>query len=187
MSLNLAAPEQRSPLKSILIAAAVMIAIAAAIFLFLPRRPAEISVAKVQVFAPHTDFKAMAGSTHIVGQAAQSQDDLYVVVTIKVTDKLRLPLFLAPPEATLTIPAGEADAAAISPRYIPQLETVFPALTPLIVNPLADGDEVAPGATREASVLFLFPGLKEEDWKSKQAATLTVKFAHQEPQTISLK
>jgi len=187
MSLNLAPPESRSPTKSILIAAAVMIVIAVGIFLYLPKRPAELSLAKVQTFAPHTEFKAMAGAgPHVIGQGAQSQDDLYVVATVRVADKLHLPLFLAPPEASLTTAAGTMDATVINARDISRLELSFPALTPMISNPLADGDEVAPGTTREATVVLLFTGLKEDDWKTKQSATLTVKFAHQEPQTIPL-
>jgi len=188
MSLNLGPTETRSPLKSILIAAAVMIAIAVAIFLFLPKRPAEISVVKVQTFGPHTEFKAMAGAgPHVIGQGSQSQDDLYVVATVRVSDKLHnLPLFLAPPEATVNTAAGSMDATVINARDISRLELSFPELTPMISNPLRDGDEVAPGTTREATVVMLFAGMKEADWKAKQSATLTVKFAHQEAQTVPL-
>jgi len=186
MPLNLGPTEERSRSGAVLVAIAILVTVAIGVFFLIPRRVAELSLQHLEVFAPHTEFTAMAGSTHVIGQVAQSQDDVYIVATVRITDKLHVPIFLDTAEATMTTSAGTAEATVISPRDIARLELSFPQLTPLAINPLQDGEEIAPGATREGTIILLFPTLTQDQWKAKQSANLTLKIAHQGSETITL-
>lgn len=185
--LKLAHEPERSPIRAVLIAAASLIAVAAAIFLFTPRKTAETTVQKVDLFAPHTAFAEIAGKgPHVIGAAASSEDDLYVVVTLQITDKLHLPIFLTGETATLIL----NDNTAAQPSIITQndftrLSGIFPRLA-TFGKPFNDTDAIQPGTTRQGTVILLFPGLTEADWQKKKSATLTYTLAHQSPQTITL-
>ena len=113
----------RSPLPVVLTAAGILIVVAVAVLYFNPRKTAELSVTKVQIFAAHTETKALQGSTHIIGTNPHADDDLYVLVTVKLTDKLRLPLFIKDETAILTAPDHSiAEASAIQ---VPELPNSF--------------------------------------------------------------
>src|ERR1700679_1945274 len=85
----------------LVIAAIVMTAVGVAVYMLNPRKTAEITVQKTELFAPHTEFKQMPGSGQIIGAPAESEDNLYVVATVSITDKLRLPIFLDSVSATM--------------------------------------------------------------------------------------
>jgi hypothetical protein len=177
----------RGPLAASLIAVFVVIAIFVAMFLLNPRKTADLSVTKVDLFAPHTVFQAQRGEIHIVGEAPASEDDLYVVAHVKLTDKLRLPIYLSDWTATVTLADGRTlDATTVPATQLPRLEETFPALTPLVSQPLHYGDEVAPGATTEGSVVLLFPNTTQAAWQSKHSAVLTIELRDQNPQTAPL-
>ena len=59
-------------------------------------------------------------------------------------------------------------------------------LTPMLTNPLNDGDEISPGQTRDVTILLLFPNTTEEMWHAKKSAVLTIALRNQAPQTVSL-
>jgi hypothetical protein len=177
----------RGPLAAALIAVFAVIIIFVAMFLFNPRKTAVLSVTKVDLFAPHTEFKDLQGAIHVLGEAAASEDDLYVVAHVKLTDKLRLPIFLSDWTATVTLADGRTlDATTVPATQLPRLEETFPALTPLVSQPLHYGDEVAPGATTEGSVVLLFPNTTQAAWQSKHSAVLTIELRDQNPQTAPL-
>jgi hypothetical protein len=185
--LNLGPTEHRSPLNSILIAAAVLLAIFTALYFFTWHKIAEITVTRAEVFAPHTEFKQMPGAVHVLGAPPSAEDNVYIVATIRFTDKMRLPIFFSSASATMLDSTGAALEATVVPaRDMPRMEASFPALTPMLTQPLVDGDEIAPGATREGTVLLLFPGITEDIWKAKKSATLTLNLAHQQPQTVPI-
>jgi hypothetical protein len=150
--------------------------------MFNPRKTAVITVQKTQLFTPHTEFKQMPGSGRIIGAQAESEDNVYVVATVSITDKLRLPLFLDSVSATMTTDAGTTQATNVSPLDLPRLEQIFPKITPLVsvpgAPPLRFEDTVSPGATRVGIVVFLFPQITAQAWAAKKSATLTVNFAH---------
>jgi hypothetical protein len=181
--LQIAPPPDHNPLiPKLVIAAVVMVLIAAAVYMLNPRKTAVIAVQKAEIFAPHTEFKQMPGSGRIIGAAAESEDNVYVVATVSITDKLRLPLFLDSVSATMTTDAGSLQATNVSPLDLPRLEQIFPQITPLLsapgVPPLRFQDVVSPGATRVGTVVFLFPQTSAKAWAAKKSATLTVNFAH---------
>jgi len=186
MPLNLGPAPERSRTPAILIAVLVLAAIAAAIYYFSPRTPAQIQVVKVDIFAPHTETKAAKGGVHILGTPAFTEDNLYVVVHVSIENKLRRTLYLDSPEATLTLPEGTTSATVVNPADVLRLEQSFPALTPLASHPLGSESEIASRATVEGSIILLFPTLTESAWKTKKSATLTVNLHNLPSQTITV-
>src|ERR1700748_3777638 len=122
----MASSSDRGPLTAVIIAFVVLAIITAAGFLLNPHKTAELSVSKVDLFAPHTQFDASKGSMKVLGETAQSEDDLYVVPHVSITDKLRLPLFLFGWTATVTLADGSTqDAPVVTPQQLPRLHHIF--------------------------------------------------------------
>jgi hypothetical protein len=186
--LNLGPAQTGSPVKSILIAVVVLAAIAAGIYYLNPRSTANITVPATQLYAAHTTSNDTAsGEMHIVGQLAESENDLYVIATLNVHNNLPIPIFLDSVTATYTTPQDTViDTRAPSAADLARLEQIFPALTPLLPTPFPLSDAVAAKSTVQGTVLLHFPGLTEQTWKQRKSTTLTVNFTHQAPQTVNL-
>ena len=199
--LSLAPPTDRNPLKAILIAAAVLALVAFAVFWLNPHKVATAQITQEQLLATHTQFGSltpkdaakMPGGMRVVGEkpaagpAAGSEDNLYVIATVHLDNKLRLPVFITGATTTLADAQGaQAEGRTIAPRDVPQLEALYPQLKPMLPHPLADGEEAAPGQSAEGQVVLLFSSLNEQSWHAKKSATLTLDLAHQDPVTIQL-
>ena len=175
-------PDENRIIPKILIAGVVMALLGVAIYMLNPRKTAVITVQKTELFTPHTEFKQMPGSGRIIGAQAESEDNVYVVATVSITDKLRLPLFFDSVSATMTTDAGSTQATNVAPIDFPRLEQIFPQITPLVSQPgappLKFQDTISPGETRVGTLVFLFPQISAKTWAAKKSATLTVNFAH---------
>ena len=184
----MASSSDRGPLTAVVIAFVVLAIITAAVFLLNPHKIAELSVSKVDLFAPHTQFDAAQGSMKVLGETAQSEDDLYVVAHVNISDKLRLPLFLFGWTATVTLADGSTqDATVVPAQQLPRLGQIFPQLATLSTQqPFHDGDEIAPGTTSSGSFVLLFPNTTQDQWNKKRSAVLTIHLRNQEPQTVKL-
>jgi hypothetical protein len=182
--LKLAPPSDSNRLiPKLVIAGVVMILVAVAVYMLNPRKTAEITVQKTALFAPHTEFKQAPSSSQIIGAPAESEDDVYVVATLRIDDKLRLPIFIASTSATLTTEDGFThEATVISPLDLPRLEATFPQILPLVnppaPPPLQFEDAISEGATRVGTVVLLFPQTSEKQWHEKKSATLIMHLAH---------
>jgi hypothetical protein len=192
-NLQIVSPEdENNPIPKILFAAAVMIVIGVAVFLLNPRKTAELSVQKVDLFAPHTVMNAEAGGGQVIGAAPSSEDDLYVVATLKITDKLRLPIFVDSYAATLTTSSGATlDATIVAGQLLPKVGETFPQILPLVnppaATPIKFDDAIQPGTTKVGSVVLLFPQASEKVWREKKSATLTLTLSHDAaPLTVAL-
>jgi hypothetical protein len=184
--LKLAPEPEHGVMPAISIAVLVLVVVAVVVFLVNPRETAVLKVDKVQLYAPHTDVKADKHATKEI-LANMGEDDLYVVATVTMTDKLRLPIFITDTTLTLTSADGSAlQATGVSPKYYQQIEASFPPLTPMLGPPIYDGDELEPGSTRTGNVLMLFPGLTEAAWTHRKSAVLTINLRNQAPQSITL-
>jgi hypothetical protein len=153
------------------------------VYLLNPRKTAEITVEKTGVFAPHTVFEQTPSSSHIIGAAAEAEDDVYIVATVRIEDKLRLPIFLASTSATMITQSGSTlEATVLSPVDLPRLEETFPQIIQLVRSPqpplLKFEDTISAGTSRVGTVVLLFPQISEKDWRAKKSATLTVHLAH---------
>jgi hypothetical protein len=176
-------PDNHRLIPMLVIAAIVMIAVGIAVYMLNPRKTAVITVQKTELFAPHTEFKQTPSSSHIIGAAEVSEDDVYVVATLRIQDKLRLPIFLTNTSATMTKDDGTTlEATVISPLDLPRLEQTFPQIVPLVSAPapppLQFEDAIAAGTIRAGTVVLLFPQTSEKQWRAKKSATLTVRLAH---------
>ncbi len=171
----------------IAIAAVVLAAIGAAVFYFNPHSIAETSVTRVQIYNARSETKAIRGTTNIIGAAAHVDNDLYVIVNLKVTDKLRLPIYIDGETAVITQPDHTVvEGDIIQKNELPNLFLMFPALQPLASAPLERNKEIAPGQTAEGMLLLHFPGATEAIWTGKESATLTINLFHQPPQVVTL-
>ena len=186
--LNLGPPPNRSPLPAILSAAGILATAAAAVFLLNPHKTADLAVTDVKLYAARVETQATAnGGMHVVGTTGRVDKDLYVLVRIKLTDDLRLPLFVKNETLTLTAPDSSIlTSEAMPPAQAASTFTTFPALGAMAGTALPRDAQVAPGGSTEGMVLFHFSGLTDEDWKARKVATLTVDLFHQAPQTIAL-
>ena len=149
-----------------------------------PHTIADISVSQPAIYAAHTVFKS---NSIIVGQDP-SQDDLYLIVNVRIQDRLRLPLFIKDFTATLTpsnpdgTPAEPITSSAVQKLDIPNLYTSFPALKALAAQqtaqPLYREIQIDPGNFTEGTVLLHFP-VTQTTWNQRKTATLTIDFYHQ--------
>lgn len=188
--LQFAPPAERSPWTAIIIAVVVLAAVGAAIFYFNPHRVADLSVPHVDVFAPHTEFSSLKGASgmNIIQTGTNAEDNLYIVATVHIDNKLRLPLFITGVQGTLTDATGQLyNAHTIGAIDLGRLETTFPQITPMVTHPLQDDDQVPAKSSLDRQVLLLFPTFNADTWQKKKAASITLNFAHQEPQTVAIK
>lgn len=178
----------RGPLTAVILAFIIMVTAAVTVYLLVPHRITAISVSKLDLFAPHTAFQAQqGGSVQIVGEPAQAEDDLYVVAHVNITNKLREKVFISGWSATaMFVDGSTADATYVAKSQLPRLEQIFPQIAGLATDPLGDGDELNPGATRSGSIVLLFPNTTEDKWSKKGSAVLTIDLRDRQPQTVKL-
>ena len=177
----------RSPLLAILAAAGILVATAGAVFYFNPHNTADLSITRVQIYSAHTQTQGIRSKAHVMGMAAREDNDLYVLINVKITDKLRLPLFIKDETAVLTAPDHTiTEVSALQTQELANAYAAFPALRALASAPLTRDTKIAPGQTAEGMVLLYFPGAKEADWNSRESASLTFNLFHQSPQTITI-
>jgi hypothetical protein len=185
--LKLAPEPDHGVMPAISIAVLILIIVAVVVFLANPRETAALKLDSVNLFSPHTEFKNDASIPKEVGLANASEDDLYVVVSVSMTNKLRIPVYITSTTMTLTSADGSAEeATGVSPHYFERLSTTFPPLASSLQKPFYDGDDIQPGATRSGGILLLFPGMTEEAWHKKKSAILTINLRNQSAQTIQL-
>ena len=178
----------RSPVLAVVLAFVIMVAVAAAIYFLVPHTITNLSVSNVDIFAPHTEFNAAQGSgVQVLGETGQSEDDLYVIPHIKMTNRLRQRIFISGWSATVTFADGSSlDATFIGKPELPRLEQIFPKITALATNPIGDEDQINPGATETGSLVLLFPNTTADKWNTKRSAVLTINLHDHASQTVKL-
>jgi hypothetical protein len=179
---------ERGPVVSVVLAFIIMVAVAVIVYLVIPHKITAINVSKVDVFAPHTEFQASQGkSMAVVGEPGQSEDDLYVVAHLNITDKLHQQVFITGWSATVTFADGSTmDSTYIAKSSLPRLEQIFPNIANLATDPFGDGDELDPGVSRSGSVVLLFPNTNQDKWNKKGSAVLTITLRDHVSQTVKL-
>ena len=185
--LSFSQPERRSLLWPVLGAVAVLTVVALLLFRLSPRSTAEAAVTHADVFAAHTVFKS---ESNVVG-ADPAQDDLYVLATVRITDKLRLPLFLKDFTAMIVTADGAQTepASAVEKSDLANLYTSFPAVGRLAAHQTAPllvrESRIEPGQTIEGYVVLHLPATKA-DWDARKDAVLLIDLYHQEPLKVSV-
>jgi hypothetical protein len=187
--LHLAPPRESSRWPTLLIAAAVLAVIAGVVYFLLPASTAKVTITGVRTYSPHTVFDPLhkQGAMNILGQKSQTEDDLYVVLTVAIKDQFHKPVSVDAASATLTNPDDSvSEGSTVAHSDIQRLDSIFPDLATLTPHPLSYDDEVQPGQTIEKQIVVMFPGLNADAWRAKKTFTLTVSMHNQPPQTVLL-
>ncbi len=190
--LKIAPARESGNAPALILSLLILAAVAAAIFYFNPHKVSELKVTNVDIYAPRTTFGALDGSTpngmHVLDAPTTStENDLYIIAHVSLTDKLRLPLFITGATAHVKLGDGsDLEANLLSASDLKRLAVIFPSLRQRASNPISDGDEIAPGETRIGTMVLPFPGQTEDAWHNKKAGTLTIQLRNQGPQTTTL-
>jgi len=187
--LTFSQPARRNFLLPILLALAVLFAAIFAVLRLTPHTTAEVVVTHTSLFPSHVIFK----SDSMVLHSDQAQDDLYLLTTLRITNHLRLPLFLKDFNASL-IPAPDSGTLPITtnavekPDLVPLFST-FPALRKLAAaqgaQPLFRDTKIDPGQTAEGYIVLHFPGT-EALWDNRGDATISIDLYHQPSLTVTI-
>ncbi len=173
---------RRNLLAPVLIAFVVMGLAIAFVIRITPHKTADLAILHTSILPVHTVFKS---ESTLVGHD-QSQDDLYILTTLRIDDHLNLPLFLKDMTATLTTAEGEElTTSAVEKRDLPNLYTAFPALKPLSSEPLLRETIIKPGESSEGMVVLHFPVTKEV-WDHRRTAMLNIDLYHQGQQGVTI-
>ena len=164
----------------VLLAFLILGIILALVLRFTPHKTAELAITRTVVFPTHTVFK----SETIVVSSQHTEDDLYILTTLHIDDRLHLPLFLKDFTATLTTADGEQiTTSAIEKRDLDTVYTSFPDLKAVATEPLLRDSIVNPGESAEGMILLHFPVTKDV-WDRRRSAILNVDLYHQGQQEI---
>jgi hypothetical protein len=175
-----AQPARRNLLAPVLLAFLILGIVLALLLRFTPHRTADLTITRTTIYPTHTVFK----SESIVVANERAEDVLYVFTTLRIDDRLRLPLFLKDFTATLTTGEGEEiTTSAVEKLDLDNVYTSFPGLKPLASEPLLRDTMISPGQSAEGMILLHFPVTKEV-WDHRRKAVLNVDLYHQGQQEI---
>jgi hypothetical protein len=175
-----AQPARRNLLAPVLLAFLILGIVLALLLRFTPHRTADLTIVRTAVYPTHTVFK----SDSIIVANQHAEDALYVLTTLRIDDRLHLPLFLKDFTATLTTAEGEEiTTSAVEKLDLENLYTTFPALKPLSSEPLLRDTMISPGQSAEGMIVLHFPVTKEV-WDHRRNAMLNVDLYHQGEQQV---
>jgi hypothetical protein len=178
--LKFAQPDRRNLLAPVLLAFLILGIVLALLLRFTPHRTADLTVTHTAVYPVHTVFK----SDSIVVGSQHFEDDLYVLTTLRIDDRLNLPLFLKDFTATLTTAEGEEiTTSAVEQRDLANVYTTFPDLKSLATEPLLRDTMISPGQSAQGMVLLHFP-VTQAVWDHRRSAVLNVDLYHQGQQQV---
>jgi hypothetical protein len=176
--LTFSQPERRNGLLVPLLIAFVVIGAVFAYIYLRPHRIADITVSRPAIVPEHTVYKSLS---KVVGHEDEAQDDLYVITTVSITNRLSIPLTIDTITGTITPPDDSTDptpGSAIEKTDLDNLFITFPALKPLSSAPLVRETTIPPGGHAEGMVLLHFP-IAQADWDKRKSASVTLKFYDQ--------
>ena len=178
--LKFSQPARRNLLAPVLVAFVILGIAIALVLRYTPHTIADMTIVRTSVYPSHIVYKP---GTLVVGRE-QSQDDLYVLTTLRIEDRLNLPIFLKDFTATLTTAEGEEiNTSAVEKQDLENLYATFPAVRSLASTPLLRETLIEPGHSAEGMVLLHFP-ITEEAWNRRRSAMLHVDLYHQGPISI---
>ena len=178
--LKFAQPARRNLLAPVLLAFLILGIVLALLLRFTPHRTADLAITRTVVYPTHTVFK----SDSILVANQRAEDALYVLTTLRIDDRLHLPLFLKDFTATLTTAEGEeVTTSAVEKLDLENVYTSFPGLRPLASEPLLRDTMISPGQSAEGMILLHFPVTKEV-WDHRRTAVLNVNLYHQGEQQV---
>ena len=178
--LKFAQPARHNLLVPVLLAFLLLGIVLALVIRFTPHRTADLTVSRAIVVPTHTVFS----SETIVVAGQHAEDVLYVLVTLRIDDRLHLPLFLKDFTATLTTAEGEQiTTSAVEQQDLQNVYASFPDLKPLATEPLLRDTMIDPGQSAEGMILLHFPVTKDV-WDHRRTAILNIDLYHQGVQEV---
>jgi hypothetical protein len=178
--LKFAQPAPRNLLVPVLLAFLILGIVLALVLRYTPHKTADLAITRTAVYPTHTVFKS---DSIIVGNQ-HTEDDLYVLTTLRIDDRLHLPLFLKDFTATLTTSEGEQiTTSAVEKQDLDNVYTSFPDLKPLSTEPLLRDTMISPGQSAEGMILLHFP-VTQDIWEHRRSAVLNVDLYHQGKQDV---
>ena len=183
LSLTGGTEPRRNMLVPILLALVVLAALGAWFAkVFLHPEAAGI-VTHTDAYPVHSVFEKPFGA---VGEA-QTEDALYIVAQVALTDREKVPLFLKDITGSFT---GDDDSSyqanVIAAKDLPRLHQMFPKLATLTTaagQPLTADSTVAPNTTGKGYIVMLFNST-EAAWQKRKSAEIKIDFYHQD--TVAL-
>lgn len=149
---------------------------------FTPHRVADLEITHASIYPSHLVFKADA----LVVGGDRTEDQLYIVANVRITDRLNLPLFLKDFTATLTTAEGEKiETSAAEKTDLPAIYSAFPALKAMASEPLLRETLIRPSNSAEGMILIHFP-VNMDTWNRRKSAVLHIDFYHQGPLSITI-
>ena len=180
--LNFSQPERRSfaiPIVLALVLLAVGLAFAAHLY---SGGIIALSALHTDVLPTHTVFR----SDSIVVGPPQTSDVLFVASTVRIQNGSSIPISLDGFSCTFTDPTGAILAEkAVTAQDLPNVEASFPALKPLIVNPLSPEANLNPGQSVQGTILFSLPFTRAQ-WDARKSAILQVDLYRRDPLTAEI-
>jgi hypothetical protein len=178
--LKFAQPARRNLLAPVLLAFLILGIILALLLRFTPHKTADLTIVRTTIYPTHTIYK----SDSILVANQHAEDALYVLTTLRIDDRLHLPLFLKDFTATLTTAEGEEiTTSAVEKPDLENVYTSFPALKSLASEPLFRDTMISPGQSAEGMILLHFPVTKEV-WDHRRSAVLNIDLYHQGEQQV---
>jgi hypothetical protein len=178
--LQFAQPARRNLLVPVLLAFLILGIVLALFLRLIPNHTADLAITHTAVYPAHTVFK----SESMVVANQRAEDNLYVLATLRIDDRLHVPLFLKDFTATLTTAEGEeVTSSAIEKQDLDAVYTSFPEVKALATTPLLRETMIAPGQFAEGMVLLRFP-VAQDVWDRRRSATLNIELYHQGQQSI---
>lgn len=179
-------PDRRNFLVPILIVTVLVAGVFTLVYLFTPHRMVDARVTHVGVQGKHFTYAGPTiGGVRVVG-GDSSEDDLYVLVAVRVHDDLKLPLFIKDLTGMLTTQDGTGlTTSAVEKNDLGSVYEAFPSIKSISGPPLLRETEIAPGATAEGTVMLHYPAT-EAMWKQRKSAAVTIEFYHQDPITVPI-
>ncbi len=190
--LNPDTTHERGTLRTLLLAALALIALAAAAFSLFYRHenhaPVELTSTRTLVLPFHTTY-THAGKT--AGGPEGGDDTTYVVAAVHLNNRADVPLFVKDITATLQLADGTPlPITRIRAGDLDRLLVIIPALKPVLqqigVPPLQPEETIARNTTADGYVL-LQVAAPQTAWDTRKSAALSIDFYHQDAATVTLK
>ena len=176
-------PKAFFPWKTVILAIAALAIVGTVLVHFTYHRTnAEVTLAQLKTYPSHIVFKHTFG---VVGHD-ETEDDFYVIATLRIKSTVPATISLDGVKGTLTLADGSTlDATAIEKAELPNLYGTFPAIKPLTATPLEREASIAPGESTEGMVILHYP-VDQKTWDARKSSTLSVALYRQKPIIINL-
>jgi hypothetical protein len=190
--LNPDTTHERSTLRTLLLAATALLALAAASFAIFfhheDHAPVQLTSTRTLALPLHTTYTHTGKSS---GGPDGGEDTTYVVTALHLQDRASVPLFIKDITGTMQLADGTPVPftrikAADLDRLLQIVPTLRPVLQQIATPPLQLEQTIATGASADGYVLFQFAG-PQSVWNARKDATITLDFYHQDPVTVTVK